>query len=100
MNRMRQGYNRSVRIVHQTLLRGTPRRAEVLRILVHGLRSTKALMFSSPSRFRCTYLTFSTAFCTRGKEPLSCRYFRPRVNSRLSEIRRRMYVAEILQEQT
>jgi len=66
-----QGYKSSVRNVHRIFLRGTLRRAEVLRVVVRVLFSTTAPMFLSSSRFRCTYLNSSTEFCTLKGDPFS-----------------------------
>ena len=69
MNWIWQGCKRSIPNVHRILLRGTLRRAEILRLLVRVLLSTKAPMFSSSSRIRCTYLNSSTEFCTLKGDP-------------------------------
>jgi hypothetical protein len=55
MGWMWYGYIPSERSVRQTLMCGTQKRAEIIFVLVRGLRWTMSVMFSSPFTFRCTW---------------------------------------------
>jgi len=48
------GYIPSVCNVRQTLMRGTRRRTEIIRVIMREFRCTVSIVFSSFSRFRCT----------------------------------------------
>ena len=79
------GYIPSVNSVHQTLMHGIRRWAEISLLLVRGLRCTMSIMCSSSSTFRCTWR--SPCWFTLGKEPFSRRCCCTWVNTRLSGIR-------------
>ena len=69
MRWMWYGYIPSVYSICQTLMRGTKRRAEILRVLVREFRCTMSIIFSSFSTFRCIWR--SALRLKLGKEPFS-----------------------------